>query len=236
MRACEACGHIEALHTAPAVGVGTACISNKQGHPVLKGQEQCWCPRFANTVPEAFEAILEKGNRAALERGVRWALELGDSGMSSQLLSQLIISNPSGLDHEWLREIRSRIAALSGSGTIQASTQMSKSAKRSGLRPKSKTEQKRESTIFGAIKAGYTGPDYCRELDRQRLPVPQQWIDQGCPPTYETAYMRGSSSPSGRPWAKYIQDEKYRYRKSYDALTPAKRDEIIAKNARRTRP
>ena len=72
------------------------------------------------------------------------------------------------------------------------------------------------------------GMDYCREVDRRRLTIPQTWKEDGWPGSYAKAY----SDPK---WAKRIQDQKSKLRKVYDRMGTNERERIIQGATRRTR-
>jgi len=55
-------------------------------------------------------------------------------------------------------------------------------------RPKSKNARRREVHIRRAIKNGNKGLQYCRELDFNCVPVPKQWVENGCPNSHVEAY------------------------------------------------
>ena len=87
-------------------------------------------------------------------------------------------------------------------------------------RPKSPDGRKRERVILGAIQTNLRGRDYCRELDRKGLLGLEAWREDGWPGKYAQAYM-------DRRWRKKIQDEKHRFQRKYNELTPAKRQKVI---------
>jgi hypothetical protein len=84
-----------------------------------------------------------------------------------------------------------------------------------------KSETNRRAVIFGAIQAKDIGLKYCKTLVGQKLAVPEDWIQDGCPKTYTDAYR------AGQPWRKRIQDEKSRYKKKYDETPAAEREKLL---------
>jgi hypothetical protein len=82
-------------------------------------------------------------------------------------------------------------------------------------------EKQRRRVIFGAIQAGDEGPEYCKTLDDRRLKIRAEWIQGGCPKTYEAAYR------AGQPWRKRIQDEKSRYKTKYDQTPAAELERLL---------
>jgi hypothetical protein len=96
-----------------------------------------------------------------------------------------------------------------------------KSAPRAKPKPLSVAARKKRKVIFGAIQCCLEGPEYCHELESKDVPIRTEWIAEGCPPTYGAAYK---AAPT---WRKRIQDEKYRFKREYDATSADKREEII---------
>lgn len=62
----------------------------------------------------------------------------------------------------------------------------------------------RQKKIREIISLGCKGPQYCREIDRRKIPGKPEWLTKGWPGTYETAYKLG------KKWQKRIQQEKWR--------------------------
>jgi hypothetical protein len=69
-------------------------------------------------------------------------------------------------------------------------------------RKKTLTERQHEAVIRAAIKRGYKGRQYCREVDDTGGRISDRWLSRGCPPTYEAAYLKGD------PWRRSILTEK----------------------------
>jgi hypothetical protein len=65
----------------------------------------------------------------------------------------------------------------------------------------------RELKVWGVIKRGVKGLEYCRELANARIAPLQSGTWKGCPRKYESAYMEG------KPWRHRIQDEKSKIRR-----------------------
>jgi len=82
-------------------------------------------------------------------------------------------------------------------------------------------EQMRRRVIFAAISMNDEGLKYCKTLDEQKLAIPADWSQKGCPKTYTDAYR------TGQPWQKRIQDEKSRYKKKYDQTPVAEREKLL---------
>lgn len=103
--------------------------------------------------------------------------------------------------------------------------------RRSSSLPKRTPKQLRKAgVIFGAIQSGLKSLKYCAALDERKIHPPDEWIDDGCPPTYAQAYRV-------QRWRKRIQDEKFRHRKEHDSTTAREREALIqaATNTRLTR-
>jgi len=84
-----------------------------------------------------------------------------------------------------------------------------------------RAEVQRRKVIFGAIQAGDEGMGYCKTLDDRKLRVPTAWTEGGCPSNYLDAYR---ASPK---WRKRIQDEKSRYQRKYNQISPQGREQLL---------
>lgn len=94
----------------------------------------------------------------------------------------------------------------------------------------SKSQSVKMAAVFGALQNGLKASKYCAALDGRGLRVPDPWVEDGCPSTYAQAYK----DPK---WRKRIQDDKCRYGRRYESMSPQEREAIIqGKNGtRRTR-
>jgi hypothetical protein len=90
-------------------------------------------------------------------------------------------------------------------------------------RAPSPAKLKRMKAIFGALQLGHEGLAYCRDVDRERPPIPPVWLGNGWPGSYAKAY----SDPK---WTKRIQDQKSKIQKQYDAMSAKQREKIIQGN------
>lgn len=89
---------------------------------------------------------------------------------------------------------------------------------------KTKVQLYKTGVIFGAIQLGLKGRKYCAALDDRKVPLPEQWKEEGSPDIYVKAYVKPR-------WRKRIQDEKSRYREQYDMTSTQDREAIIQNEA-----
>lgn len=89
------------------------------------------------------------------------------------------------------------------------------------LRAPSQRKLKIMQAIFAALQAGDEGRKYCKTVDKYRPPISPDWLEDDWPGTYWKAY---SDSPK---WAKRIQNQKTKFRKEYDRMTPQQQESII---------
>lgn len=75
--------------------------------------------------------------------------------------------------------------------------------------------------IFGVLELNRRGLDYCRELDRLKLPTPTGRQESGCPVAYAAAYRIPQ-------WAQFIQNEKSNFNRLRTKLSPAEVAKILA--------
>jgi hypothetical protein len=78
-----------------------------------------------------------------------------------------------------------------------------------------------EKAVWNIIQRGLRGQTYCREVDRAGARPRKEWILDGCPGTYQGAYLLG------QPWKKRIQDEKSRIQRKAELAGLANRSPAI---------
>jgi hypothetical protein len=98
-----------------------------------------------------------------------------------------------------------------------------KKARSRPLLPKAQLIRRR--VIFGVLELNRRGLDYCRELDRRKLPTPTGWQENGCPVAYAAAYRFPQ-------WAQSIQNEKSNFDRLRRRLGPTEVAKIVAVSPR----
>jgi hypothetical protein len=128
------------------------------------------------------------------------------------------------------REEQSKAEALAALPAPNSIPGQSRTAAKKARRrlPLSKAQMLRKQAIIGVLELKLTGLDYCRELDRRKLPTPTRWKEDGCPATYGAAYKIPE-------WTHRIQHGKSNFDRLRRQLGAAEVASILAGPTRRTR-
>jgi hypothetical protein len=159
----------------------------------------------------AIGSLTEKMSQLASDWKIRLDIEIRDSETRERVKRELAALRP--ITPVVLTSPATSIPALPPNGIAPR--------KRHAQKKLTKAETQRRAAIFGAIQARDKALKYCKTLDDRKLPIPADWIQDGCPKTYAAAYG------AGQPWRKRIQDEKSRYQKKYDLTQPAERENLL---------
>jgi hypothetical protein len=131
------------------------------------------------------------------------------------------------LDYAAQREEVSKTEALKALTGLNPSPEQPrtpvKKARSQPLLPKAQMIRRR--VIFGVLELNSRGLDYCRELDRRKLPTPTGWQESGCPMAYAAAYRIPQ-------WAQRIQNEKSNFNRLRRRLGPTEVAKILAGSTR----
>lgn len=128
-----------------------------------------------------------------------------------------------GREFEYVNEREDRLKTELRAEQTKASAKRARAA-----RVLPKAQARRRQVILGVLELNLKGLNYCRALDRQRLPIPETWREAGCPGTYQAAYCN-------EKWALKIQHEKSNFERRRKELGAAQVAKILSGPTRSTR-
>ncbi|MFI5089161.1 MAG: hypothetical protein ACHP7P_03785 [Terriglobales bacterium] len=92
-------------------------------------------------------------------------------------------------------------------------------------REPSRLSQYRDAVMFLAIKAGKKAMGYCEFIHGHGIHPGPDWVSDGCPKTYPTAYL-------DKRWRQRINDEKYRAGVRMEKMAPDEVDKLLEEYTR----